>query len=91
MLCGASSLARCTVTMAARTAALVEEVPPVNQSVASVDNDSSPEEDAAARLIHYPRSATVFAATASIIFIIVGILGELLVFVIVKFFAPSSP
>lgn len=66
--------------MEPQTAALVEEAPSVNHSAASVEEDSSSQGDATARLIHYPRSATVFAATASIIFIIVGILGELFCF-----------
>ena len=66
--------------MDAQTAALVEESPSVNVSAASIGSDSSSQGDAA-RLIHYPRSATIFAAIASIVFIVVGILGELLIIV----------
>lgn len=70
--------------MDAQTAALVEEAPIANHSAASEDTDSGSQGDAA-RLIHYPRSATIFAAVASIVFIFVGILGELLICVVLKF------
>ncbi|XP_050731478.1 protein trapped in endoderm-1-like [Eriocheir sinensis] len=63
--------------MEVQTAALVEEVPVANHSAASESTDSGPQGDAA-RFIHYPRAATVFAAVASIIFIFVGILGNLI-------------
>lgn len=70
--------------MEAQTAALVEELPTTNHSTVSEDRDTSPQGDAT-RSIHYPRSATVFAAVASIIFIFVGILGEILICVFLKF------
>ncbi|MPC27263.1 hypothetical protein E2C01_020432 [Portunus trituberculatus] len=63
--------------MEAQTAALVEEAPSINHSTPSVEDDSGSQGDVA-RLIHYPRSATIFAAIASILFIIVGILGVVL-------------
>lgn len=63
--------------MEVQTAALVEEASTSNHSAASEGVDSGSQGDAA-RLIHYPRAATVFAAVASIIFIFVGILGELI-------------
>lgn len=70
--------------MEVQTAALVEEVPAANHSAVSEDTTSGPQEDAA-RFIHYPRAATVFAAVASIIFIFVGILGKLICYLL-KFF-----
>ncbi|KAK8392930.1 hypothetical protein O3P69_013153 [Scylla paramamosain] len=68
------------VTMEAQTAALVEEAPSINHSTPSVEDDSGSQGDVA-RLIHYPRSATIFAAIASILFIVVGILGNLITIV----------
>ncbi|XP_068244510.1 LOW QUALITY PROTEIN: protein trapped in endoderm-1-like [Palaemon carinicauda] len=44
-----------------------------------ISNNGSSEE--AARLIHYPRAATIFAAVASIIFILVGVSGNLVTIV----------
>lgn len=67
--------------MEVQTAALVEEVPDSNHSAASEGTDSGPQGDAA-RFIHYPRAATVFAAVASIIFIFVGILGKFICFLL---------
>ncbi|XP_063872419.1 protein trapped in endoderm-1-like [Scylla paramamosain] len=66
--------------MEAQTAALVEEAPSINHSTPSVEDDSGSQGDVA-RLIHYPRSATIFAAIASILFIVVGILGNLITIV----------
>lgn len=65
------------VRMEPSTAALVHEAASTNESSEGVTMESTnASAGEAAPIIHYPRSATIFAAVASIIFIIVGIMGE---------------